>query len=231
MNNLMSFLQRCLHEQMQVFPFHNLTLLNRQQAVVGGTCFDQALKLKDTLNQARLCSRLCEAEVCMTGELTHRLVRVDYQGSALFVDAGSGWPTVYVARPAAMNQEHQVLHKVAGIVFQIMADSEHILIKRHDGTQWRDMNRISLAEQDELDILAKYDSRYASPLPFSKELRLCWLENARFYRVAGNHIFVFETGKRTKCCAVSPQELIRQVSKTKFMRLVPDLERHFEGQH
>ncbi|MEY8243319.1 MAG: arylamine N-acetyltransferase [Gammaproteobacteria bacterium] len=224
MNLITETLTNQLHRQLTEFPFHNLNLLNGVTAPVGGTCFDHALKLKYSLQLDGFSAKLHEAEVCITGEMTHRLVKVEVDGSNIFLDTGTGWPTCYVIALDACEQSYEI----AGVKFQIVPQKRHILVRRYNGDKWLDMNRIPVEEQDETGILGRFNGRYKQKLPFSNELRLCWLDGQKFYRIAGNQLLTYELGKCVEQNNITPLEILRRIEKTVFPELIPDLEKYLE---
>ena len=224
MIDISPFLEQSLTRQMSEYPFHNLELLTGKPSATGGTCFDQALKLRQTLNDAGINAHLHEVEVCMTGEKSHRLVRVENHGSTIFLDAGTGWPTVYTVDKSSSSQ---TLHEIAGIRFQVSVDSCQALIKRYDGTTWRNMSRISFSKQNEQQIMDKYKNRYIKPLPFSDELRFCWLKDGLFYRITGSQLSIYGSGKPVQSQIMSPKNLLSLIKQAAFSELTSDLEFYF----
>lgn len=224
MSLIINALTNHLQQQLTKFPFHNLNLLNGRNAIVGGTCFDHALTLKHSLEQDGYIAKLHEAEVCMTGQKTHRLVRVEVDGANVYLDTGSGWPTSYVIGLEASTQSYEI----AGVKFKIVPHGNHILVQRFNGHNWLDMNRISIEAQEETAILGKFDDRYNQKLPFNNELRLCWLDGRKFNRIAGDQLFTYETGKGVVQISISPLEMLRCIEKTVFPGLIPDLQIYVE---
>lgn len=224
MSLIINALTNHLQQQLTKFPFHNLNLLNDRNAVVGGTCFDHALTLKHSLEQDGYIAKLHEAEVCMTGQKTHRLVRVEVDGTNVYLDTGSGWPTNYVMGLDSSTQSYEI----AGIKFKITPYGNYILVQRFNGRNWLDMNRISVEEQEERTILGKFDDRYNQNLPFNNELRLCWLDGRKFNRIAGDQLFTYEAGKGVVQISISPLEMLRCIEKTVFPELIPDLQIYVE---
>jgi len=218
MNKLDCELRALITSQLESFPFHNLAQLLGKDIRNGGTCFDHALKLQSALVYKGFDATLHEAKVCLTGSKSHRLVRVEFEGKVYFLDSGSGWPTIYVAQSEGEVQEYVT----AGIRFQLITELDNLLIKRHDGLKWRDMNRISLAPQNQRDILDKYSTRYNQSLPYSNELRFCWLHNNRFHRIAGFNLSLFESGKQLQESTLTLTELSDYVYGY-FPELIPDL--------
>ena len=90
------------------------------------------------------------------------------------------------------------------------------------------MNRISVEEQNETEILARFNDRYKQKLPFSNELRLCWLKDHKFYRIAGKQFLTYEFGMCVRKNNITPLEVLRLVEKTRFAELIPDLRNYFE---
>lgn len=213
-----------VYQQLTKFPFHNLNLLVGTSTSSGGTCFDHALRLKRSLLAEGFPAKIHEAEVCLTGEKTHRLVRVELEENIIFMDTGTGWPTCYLMPIEAIERSHEV----AGIKFKIVPQERQILIQRHNGSGWLNMNCISIEEQDESAILDRYDIRYKQNLPFSDELRLSWLDGLKFNRIVGNHHFIYEANKDLKHFEVNSIELIRLVEKTVFPELTLELEKYLE---
>jgi arylamine N-acetyltransferase len=224
MNLPIKTLTDLLHSQLTKFPFHNLSLLNGTTAHIGGTCFDHALELKKSLEAEGFVARLHEAEVCMTGEVTHRLVNVIIGNQNIFLDTGSGWPTRFIIEQN-LNESN---HEIAGVNFQVTSQEKHILVRRHNGTRWLDMNRIYVAKQDEESILDKFNGRYKQTLPFSDELRLSWLEGQKFFRLSNDKLFVFESGKAVNQIKLAPVEILRRIEKTTFPGLIADLSKYLE---
>jgi arylamine N-acetyltransferase len=213
-----------LRTQLESFPFHNLGQLLDKEPINGGTCFDHAIKLRSELNRMGLEAKLHEAEVCMTGDKTHRLVRVDIKNEVSFLDTGTGWPTVYQANVGEVG--HQVI--TAGIRFRIIGELDKLLVQRHDGRKWRNMNRISLAAQNEELILAKLPNRYYQPLPYSNELRFCWLHNHKFHRISGFKLSLYEPGGNCQEKNLTPTELLGYVHDF-FPELTVDLKVYLES--
>jgi len=213
-----------LRNQLQSFPFHNLAQLLNKETLNGGTCFDHALKLRSELIGRGFEATLHEAEVCLTGDKSHRLVRVVFRNEVFFLDTGSGWPTLYQARLSDVEHENTT----AGIHFRILREQGDLLIKRYDGLKWRDMNRISVAKQNEESILAKFPNRYLKPLPYSNELRLSWLQNEQFHRVSGFNLALYQSGKPCQECRLTPSELISYVH-AHFPELTPDLSMYLKS--
>jgi len=160
----------------------------------------------------------------MTGGGSHRLVRVTFDDRDIFLDTGSGWPTCFTIE----KDFNETNHKVAGVNFQVVNKGGHILVRRHNGDRWLDMNRIFLAKQDEATILNKFDRRYKQRLPFNDELRLSWLEEKRFFRLVNNILSVFESGMQEKRIKLTPEEILRRIEKTTFPGLIPDLSEYLE---
>jgi len=212
-----------LYDQLSSFPFHNLNLLNGTLSPIGGTCFDHALKLKELLEAKGFVAKLHEAEVCMTGEVTHRLVSVIIEDRIIYLDTGSGWPTGFIIDPKSSELQHQT----AGVNFQLINNADHVLVRRFDGARWLDMNRIFLAKQDEDTILDKFKERYKQTLPFSSELRLSWLEGESFFRIANDTLSIFGRGVEERI-TLTPIEILKRVEKTLFSELIPDLSRYLE---
>jgi len=213
-----------LKNQLETFPFHNLGQLLGKKVINGGTCFDHALSLHSHIARMGLKATLHEAEVCMTGLNTHRLIRVESSDKVSFLDSGTGWPTIYQAHTCDIYREYTS----AGIRFRIVKESNKLLVKRHDGRQWRDMNRIPLVAQNEEIILSKYPNRYLQQLPYSQELRFCWLMNEKFYRITGFCLAVYETGKNTQKYSLTPIELLSFVQSS-FPELISDLKIYLES--
>jgi arylamine N-acetyltransferase len=213
-----------LRAQLGSFPFHNLGQLLDKEPINGGTCFDHAIKLRSELNRMGLKAKLHEAEVCMTGDKTHRLVRVDIKNEVSFLDTGTGWPTVYQANVGGVG--HQFI--TAGIRFRIIGELGKLLVQRHDGRKWRNMNRISLAPQNEELILAKLPNRYLQALPYSNELRFCWLHNHKFYRISGFNLSLYEPGGISEEKNLTPTELLGYVYDF-FPELTVDLKVYLES--
>jgi len=210
--------------QLECFPFHNLGQLLGKDTSNGGTCFDHALKLRRELVSKGFDATLHEAKVCLTGEKSHRLVRVEFNKKVCVLDSGSGWPTVYMGQEKESIQEYVT----AGIRFKVITELDNLLIKRHDGRQWRDMNRISLPPQNQRDILDKFNNRYSQPLPYSNELRFCWLHDNRFHRIAGFNLSLYESGKHRQERTLTPTELSDYVH-CYFPELTPDLNLYLES--
>lgn len=225
MNLVIKTLTNYLYQQLTEFPFHNLSLLNRKNASIGGTCFDHALKLKQTLQVDGFNAGLHEAEVCLTGEKSHRLVRVDVEGNTIFLDTGTGWPTAYAIRLERVVRSY----KLADIQFKVIPYKKHILIQRFNGNHWQNMNRIPIEKQEESIILDKFNNRYTQELPFSNELRLCWLEGRMFNRIVGNQFYTYEHAECVKQVTVTPVHILKRVEKTVFPELVDDLELFMKG--
>ena len=213
-----------LRSQLESFPFHNLGQLLNKQPINGGTCFDHALKLRAELKRMGLKVKLHEAEVCLTGDKTHRLVRVDFENEVSFIDTGTGWPTVYQANTCG--NEHEYI--IAGIRFRIIDEQDKLLLQRYDGQKWLNMNRISLAPQNEEHILAKFPNRYLQQLPYSGDLRLSWLDNQKFHRIAGFNLSLFESGKSCRKQNLTQEELLNYVHDY-FPELTIDLKMYLES--
>lgn len=225
MDQFVGSLKEHLIRQLSEFPFHNLKLLTGYDASIGGTCFDHALRLRRSLQEKGYFAKLHEAEVCMTGKLTHRLVKVTFQDKDYFVDTGTGFPTCYVAEP----NSHTRNYDIAGVFFQVVSQKKIILIRRHNGEKWLNMSRISVEEQDEEAILRKFNKRYSENLPFSNELRMCWLEGKCFYRVVGMKLSVYESGRAVIQNSLSSFDLLRRIERTAFPELVINLQSYLEG--
>lgn len=210
--------------QLESFPFHNLGQLLDKEPINGGTCFDHALKLRAELNRMGLEAKLHEAEVCMTGDKTHRLVRVISKNEVSFLDTGTGWPTVYQVNVDKIEHEYSI----AGIRFRIIDELDKLLLQRYDGQQWRNMNRISLAPQNEELILAKLPNRYLQALPYNDELRICWLNNHKFHRIAGFNLSIYESGKNCQEQSLTQAELLNYVHDY-FPELTLDLKMYLES--
>lgn len=224
MSLIIETLTNHLYQQLRDFPFHNLTLLNGTNASIGGTCFDHALRLKQSLQLDGFTASLHEAEVCMTEEKTHRLVRVDVEGDVIYLDTGTGWPTGYVISLDDTEKNHEI----AGIKFKSSLHERHVLVQRYNGHSWLNMNRISIEEQDEVAILDKFNDRYSKDLPFSNELRLCWFDGQKFNRIAGNQLSIYGEGKHVEHINMTPAEILKTIEKTTFSELMPDLEKYAE---
>ncbi|MFK5892668.1 MAG: arylamine N-acetyltransferase [Pseudomonadota bacterium] len=212
--------------QLKSFPFHNLGQLLDKDPINGGTCFDHAIKLRSELNRMGFEARLHEAEVCMTNVKTHRLVRVNFSNNVSFLDTGTGWPTVYKANVGAVDHEFIT----AGIRFRIIEDQKKLLVQRYNGRQWRNMNRISLAPQNESLIFAKLPNRYLQPLPYSNELRFCWLHNNTFHRIAGFNLSLYVSGKNCQEQSLTTIELLNYIHNF-FPELTTDLKMYLESIH
>lgn len=212
-----------LRRQFETFPFHNLGQLLAKETSIGGTCFEQALKLKHDLMQLGYKASLHESIVCLTGDKSHRMVKVEQDKNISFLDAGSGWPTLYQAYSGLK----QYRSEVAGIQFRITNKSNNLLIERYDKQSWREMNLISMVPQQEEAIMAKYESRYLQPLPYDKELRFCWLEQQKFHRITGSTLRIFESNKETKRVNLSSIDILKHVNNF-FPELVADLSLYLE---
>ncbi|MBU2894968.1 arylamine N-acetyltransferase [Colwellia sp. D2M02] len=212
-----------LRRQFETFPFHNLGQLLAKETCIGGTCFDQALKLKHDLIKLGYEASIHEAIVCLTGDKSHRLVKVENSKNISFLDAGSGWPTLYQAH----SRQKQYISQVASIQFRITKKSNNLLIERYDEVSWREMNRISIIPQQEAVIIAKYKRRYLQPLPYDNELRFCWLEQQKFHRITGSTLRVFESNKETKRVNLSSTDIVKHVNNF-FPELVSDLSLYLE---
>lgn len=211
-------LNNIMRSQLESFPFHNLGQLLGKKTPNGGTCFDHALKLRSKVKSLGIPATLHEAEVCLTGNLSHRLVRIETAGEVSFLDTGTGWPTVYEASLGQKLEEFEI----ASMRFRVISESNSVLVKRHDGLVWRDMNRIPLNLQNEESILKKFQERYRQPLPYSNELRISWLKGCRFYRISGANLTLFETGKAPQKSQLNSSELVNCVGSD-FPEMIPDL--------
>lgn len=216
-------LLNALRRQFETFPFHNLGQLLEKETSRGGTCFEQALKLKRDLMKLGYSASLHESIVCLTGDKSHRLVKVEQDKVISFLDAGSGWPTLYQAHSGLK----QYLTEVAGIRFRLTNKSNNLLIERFDKQSWREMNLISMVPQQEEAIMAKYENRYLQPLPYDNELRFCWLEEQKFHRITGSTLSVFESNQRTKQVILSSTDIVKHVYNF-FPDLVSDLSLYLE---
>ena len=194
MDGVICTLTDYVKHQLTEYPFHNLNLLNGKPAATGGTCFDHAIRLKQTLLADGYVANLHEAVVCITGQLTHRLVKVCHGETNLFVDTGTGWPTCYAVRS---NTTEQQFHHAAGVQFRITPQYQKMLIQRFTGSHWQDMNIIPVENQDEEQILTRFKARYSADLPFSNDLRFCWLDHDHFFRIVGDQLFIYREGKHT----------------------------------
>lgn len=224
MSLIIETLTNHIYQQLMNFPFHNLNLLNGTNASIGGTCFDHALRLKQSLQLDGFTAKLHEAEVCMTGEKTHRLVRVDAEGDIIYLDTGTGWPTGYVIPLDGAEKNYEI----AGIKFKSILHERHILVQRYNGNNWLNMNRIPIEEQDEVSILDKFNDRYSKDLPFSNELRLCWFDGQKFNRIAGNQLSIYRERKNVEHINITLAEILKIIEKTTFSELMPDLEKYAE---
>ncbi|EPJ49213.1 MAG: hypothetical protein OFPI_25910 [Osedax symbiont Rs2] len=90
------------------------------------------------------------------------------------------------------------------------------------------MNRISLAPQNQRDIFDKFSSRYSQPLPYSNELRFCWLHDNSFHRISGFNLSLYESGKHCQKRILTPTELL-DYAHGYFPELVPDLNLYLES--
>ncbi|MCK5855214.1 MAG: arylamine N-acetyltransferase [Sulfurovaceae bacterium] len=222
MQSTISIFESIINQQLTLFPFHNLGLLLKKTPEIGGTCFEQSLKLKQSLKEKGYTAYLHEAEVCLTGKKCHNLVRVEYQNSSFFLDAGSGWVTKFVSSPLLPVKKY----KVAGVQFEVKPEKEWILIRRYNGKKWIDMNKIDLKQQNEQQILKKFDQRYNIVLPFQNELRFCWLDKVIFYRITGTTLSIYKKGEKAIKKSISKQQVIDLV-KSYFPLLTKDLEIYF----
>lgn len=223
MNKLRVELRCLLKHQLENFPFHNLGQLLGKLTINGGTCFDHALKLRAELLKRGINARLHEAEVCLTGEKSHRLVRVDSAEGTMFLDSGTGWPNLLEAEVSPKAFEYSL----AGIKFRTITKADNLFIERYADQQWRRMNRIPLTSQSEDSVLEKFQHRYSSSLPFGDELRFCWLKQNKFYRISGHTLSIFGEGKPCENRLLRTYELINCIDNH-FPELTPDLELYLE---
>jgi len=219
-------LKKIIRKQLHEFPFHNLALLLNKPVQNGGTCFDHALHLKAQLTGLGFDACLHEAFACITGELCHRIVKVNISGECYFLDTGSGLPTAYVIRTIASAPIQH--HSIAGVKFKIITNTDNILIKRQSDKGWLDMNKIPLTVQDEPTILTKFSDRYRQELPFKNELRICWLDGDIFFRIEGLQLSIFSPNKAPLITPVN-KDGIQHIVATNFPELEPALAQYLEG--
>ena len=222
MQATISVFESIISKQLSLFPFHNLGLLLKKTPELGGTCFEQSLKLQNTLKGKGYTAYLHEVEVCLTGQKCHALVRVEYKNSSFFLDAGSGWVTPFVSSPVLPTKKY----KVAGIQFEVKPEKKWLLIRRYNGKKWVNMNKIDLKPQNEKKILSHFDQRYNLILPFQDELRFCWLDKTIFYRITGTTLSIYKMGEKVIKKSISKQQIINLV-KPYFPLLIKDLNVYF----
>lgn len=219
-------LKQIIRKQLHEFPFHNLALLLNKPVQNGGTCFDHALHLKKQLTALGFDACLHEAYACITGELCHRIVKVNISGECYFLDTGSGLPTAYVI--STIVSAPIQYHCIAGVKFKIITNTDHILIKRKSSKSWLNMNKIPLAEQDESTIFAKFSDRYNQKLPFKNELRICWLDGDLFFRIEGLQLSIFSANKVPLVTQLN-KDGIQRIVAANFPELVSALTQYLEG--